>query len=103
MLLVGSNGIENGVTVDLRKMRQTTLSADKKTASVGPGAKWGEVYSVLDALGYAIPGGRTSDVGVAGLVLGGGNSFFAARYGFVCDNVKNFEIVLGNGTITNAC
>lgn len=22
----------------------------------------------------------------------GGNSFFAARYGFVCDNVKNFEV-----------
>ena len=22
----------------------------------------------------------------------GGNSFFAPRYGFVCDNVKNYEV-----------
>lgn len=22
----------------------------------------------------------------------GGNSFFAARYGFACDNVKRFEV-----------
>ena len=102
MLLVGSNGIQKGVTIDLRGMRRTTLSADKQTVSVQPGAKWGDVYTTLDPLGYAIPGGRSSDVGVGGLVLGGGNSFFAARYGFVCDNVKNFEIVLGNGTITTA-
>ena len=102
MLPIGSNGIENGVTIDLRLMRKTTLSADNTTASVEPGSKWGEVYKYLDAEGYAIPGGRASDVGVAGLTLGGGNSFFAARYGFVCDNVRNFEIVLGNGSIVNA-
>ncbi len=27
-----------------------------------------------------------------GLWLAGGNSFFAARYGFVCDNVRGFEV-----------
>ena len=102
MLLVGANAIKNGITIDLRKMNQTTLSADKQTATVGAGAKWGEVYQYVDARGAAIPGRRASDVGVAGLTLGGGNSFYAARYGIVCDNVKNFEIVLGNGTITNA-
>ena len=101
-LLVGANGIKDGVTIDMREMRRTVLSTDKQTVFVGAGAKWGEVYSTLDPLGYGIPGGRSSDVGVGGLVLGGGNSFFAARYGFVCDNVKNFELVLGNGTITNA-
>lgn len=101
-LYVGANGIKDGVTIDMREMRQTVLSADKQTVSVDGGAKWGEVYTILDPLGYGIPGGRSSDVGVGGLVLGGGNSFFSARYGYVCDNVKNFEIVLGNGTIANA-
>ena len=102
MLFVGSNAIKDGVTIDLRSMQNTTLSDDNKTASVQPGAKWGDVYAALDPQGYAILGGRASDVGVAGLTLGGGNSFFAARYGFVADNVKNYEIVLGNGTLTNA-
>ena len=102
MLFIGSNAIQNGTTIDLSLMRNTTLSADKTTASVQPGSTWGDVYQYLDSLNYHIPGGRASQVGVAGLTLGGGNSFFAARYGFVADNVKNFEFVLGNGTITSA-
>ena len=101
-LFVGCNAIAGGVTIDLQSMQTTTLSDDNTTASVQPGAKWGDVYAALDPQGYAIPGGRASDVGVAGLTLGGGNSFYAARYGLVCDNVKNYEIVLGNGTLTNA-
>ena len=83
-------------------MNTTTLSADNKTASIGPGARWGDVYRVLSPLGYGVPGGRASTVGVAGLTTGGGNSFYAARFGFVCDNVKNFEVVLGNGTVVDA-
>ncbi|KAI4253325.1 MAG: hypothetical protein LQ352_003765, partial [Teloschistes flavicans] len=102
MLPVGSNGIIDGVTVDLRQMRSTIMSTDNQTAYVQAGAKWGEVYNVLLPLGYAVPGGRAADVGVAGLTLGGGNSFFTGRFGFTCDNVKNFEIVLADGTITNA-
>ncbi|KAL9597907.1 MAG: hypothetical protein Q9219_004860 [cf. Caloplaca sp. 3 TL-2023] len=101
-LPVGSSNIAKGVTIDLARMSDVKLSADKTTAAVGPGAKWVQVYNALDAQGYAIPGGRAGDVGVGGLTTGGGNSFFAARYGFVCDNVKNFEVVLGNGTIVQA-
>ena len=32
----------------------------------------------------------------------GGNSWFASRYGFVCDNVINFEVVLSSGEVINA-
>ncbi len=32
----------------------------------------------------------------------GGVSFFAARYGFLCDNVLNYELVLPYGKIINA-
>ena len=101
-LVVGANGITDGVTIDLRSMNKTTLSDDKKTASIGPGAKWGDVYRTLNPLGYGVPGGRASTVGVSGLTTGGGNSFYAARFGFVCDNVRNFEVVLGNGTVVDA-
>ena len=34
--------------------------------------------------------------------MAGGLSFFAARYGLVCDNVENFEVVLASGEIVNA-
>ena len=39
MLYVGANAIHNGITIDLRRMNQTTLSIKTQTASVGAGAK----------------------------------------------------------------
>ena len=60
------------------------------------------MYSQLDALDLATSGGRVAIVGAGGLITGGGISFFSARQGFVCDNVENFEVVLGTGQIVNA-
>ena len=68
---MGSSNIAQGVTIDLAGMNSVSLSADKMTASVQPGAKWIQVYEALDPLGYAIPGGRAGDVGVGGLTTGG--------------------------------
>lgn len=50
----------------------------------------------------AVAGGRSATVGVGGFVLGGGISFWSMRQGWVCDNVKNFEVVLASGEIVNA-
>ncbi|KAI9793318.1 MAG: hypothetical protein M1833_000763 [Piccolia ochrophora] len=98
----GSNDIADGVTIDLARIKSVTLSSDKAVASIGPGARWGDVYGALDPEQVTVAGGRASTVGVGGLIPGGGNSFFAARNGFVCDNVKNFEIVLGSGKVVQA-
>ena len=68
---MGSSNIAQGVTIDLSHMNSVTLSTDKTTAAVQPGAKWIQVYEALDPLGYAIPGGRAGDVGVGGLTSGG--------------------------------
>ena len=74
-LVVGASNIETGVTVDLGRLNQVTLSADKTYASIGPGARWADVYAALDAQGYAVPGGRVGTVGVGGLTTGGKHSF----------------------------
>jgi FAD/FMN-containing dehydrogenase len=67
----GAANIEGGVTISLRSMNSVHVNSDKTIASVGGGAKWGEVYPTLDALGISILGGRLSDVGVGGLTTGG--------------------------------
>jgi FAD/FMN-containing dehydrogenase len=36
------------------------------------------------------------------LIVAGGISFFSGRYGFACDNIQAFEVVLANGTIATA-
>ncbi|KAI9790767.1 MAG: hypothetical protein M1833_001763 [Piccolia ochrophora] len=98
----GSANIDKGVTFDLRSLNQVSVRTDSKVTSVGPGAKWSDVYSKLDTLNLAVTGGRVGSVGVGGLITGGGNSFFAPRYGLACDNIDNFEVVLATGKIVNA-
>ncbi|MCJ1341488.1 hypothetical protein MMC09_006784, partial [Bachmanniomyces sp. S44760] len=99
---VNANNINDGVTIDLSNMNKTTLNADNSVASIQPGSRWRDVYNTLIPTGFQVTGGRAATVGVAGLVTGGGNSFYAAKAGFACDNVKNWEVVLANGTIINA-
>lgn len=96
----GGSNIQAGITIDFEKMASVSLSTDSKSALVGPGTRWLNVYQYLDPLNLTVIGGRASDVGVSGLTLGGGLSFFSARYGFACDNVDEFEIVLASGEVT---
>lgn len=74
----------------------------------------------MDSLNLSVVGGRGSSIRVGGLLTGGagplpwmisacvltfrsgGISYFSARKGFVCDNVVNYEIVLGDGRIIQA-
>ncbi|KAF2135827.1 uncharacterized protein K452DRAFT_330009 [Aplosporella prunicola CBS 121167] len=98
----GAASIEDGVTIDLGLMNSTTYHPGNATAAIRPGARWASVYGTLDKLNVSVAGGRAGSVGVGGFTLGGGNSFWAARKGFVCDNVANFEVVLGSGEVVNA-
>lgn len=98
----GASNIDSGVTVDLRGLHSIELSHDLSTVSVGVGSTWDDVYTQLDHLNLSVAGGRVAGVGVGGLTLGGGLSWHGPRYGFTCDTVKNFEVVLHNGSVVNA-
>lgn len=95
----GASNIDNGIVIDLVKLNQVTVSDDKKETSVGPGNVWYDVYSKLDPMGLSVIGGRVSAIGVGGLTLGGGVSFFSNRYGWACDNVNKYQVVLADGSI----
>ncbi|KAI9841211.1 MAG: hypothetical protein M1837_000938 [Sclerophora amabilis] len=98
----GSANIDEAVVLDLSAMKNISVNGAQTVTSLRPGLRWLDVYMKLDALGLSVSGGRVSDVGVAGLIIGGGISFFSARYGFACDNVEEFEVVLASGEIINA-
>ncbi|KAK0391577.1 hypothetical protein NLU13_1077 [Sarocladium strictum] len=98
----GASNTNGGVTVDLSRLNDITVSDDEKTVSIGPGNRWINVSEALDRQGLAVVGGRVASVGVSGLTLGGGISYFSGRYGWACDNVRNYEVVLASGKIVNA-
>ncbi|PIG89960.1 hypothetical protein AARAC_010226 [Aspergillus arachidicola] len=97
-----SNNIDTGVTIDLKYLNQTTYDSKTNIASVSPGSHWEDVYAELHKHGVVVTGGRDGDVGVGGFLLGGGSTYYMAQTGFGCDSIKNFEVVLTNGTIVNA-
>jgi FAD/FMN-containing dehydrogenase len=98
----GSNNIQDGVTIDLGLIDSIKYDAITKIASLGPGGQWKFVYAELEKHGVMVPGGRVGNVGIGGLLLGGGNTFFTCRKGFACDNVVNYEVVLADGSIVSA-
>ncbi|RDW84123.1 FAD-binding oxidoreductase [Aspergillus mulundensis] len=96
----GSNNIEGGVLLALNNMKNYTVN--NATISVSPGMTWYDVYSALDPYGRIAIGGRLKTIGVPGLALIGGIHYFVNKYGFAMDNVVEYEVVLGNGTIVTA-
>jgi hypothetical protein len=73
-----------------------------KTAQLGAGMRWGAVYGWLAPHGLGIAGGRFGDVGVPGLLLGGGINWVGSQYGWAFNNIRNYEVVLASGAIVNA-
>lgn len=77
----GEANIDQGVTIDLGLIRTISVSSDSSVVSVGPAARWGEVYSKLDAFNISVAGGRVSSVGVGGLTVGG-------KFGCTCEHIE---------------
>lgn len=89
-----ASNIPGGITINLAKLNDIELSADKAYASIGPGNTWYDVYSNLEDYNLTAIGGRVAAIGVGGLTLGGGISFFSGNHGWACDNVYNYEVSL---------
>ncbi|KAL4888261.1 hypothetical protein BDV59DRAFT_211229 [Aspergillus ambiguus] len=102
MAWAGANNINNGITIDLGLMADTTYNYQTQIASLEPGGTWARVYKELENHGRMVAGGREGKVGIGGLLLGGGISFYTCRVGFACDQVVNYEVVLADGSIINA-
>ncbi|KAJ3941443.1 uncharacterized protein N0V96_008151 [Colletotrichum fioriniae] len=98
----GASNCENGILIDLSKLNDVQYNADRNIVTVQAGCIWKDVYQAIEPHGVTVNGGRDADVGVGGLLCGGGLSWLLPRYGFACDTVINYEIVLSSGHIINA-
>lgn len=66
-----SSAIAGGIVIDMGSFQDIVLSKDRSTVTLGPAVRWGRVITTLEAQGLAVAGGRDSNVGAGGLVLGG--------------------------------
>ncbi|KAJ5109633.1 hypothetical protein N7532_002278 [Penicillium argentinense] len=100
----GFASIQDGLLISTKNLDQVFYHPEDQTAVIGPGLSWEEAQKGLDDAvgGRAVVGGRLGGVGIGGYMLGCGMSFLSTQYGWAANNVKNFEVVLANGTIVNA-
>ncbi|KAI0103999.1 Glucooligosaccharide oxidase [Nemania sp. FL0031] len=98
-LFSGAANIDGGITVDMRSMNSVVLSNDHRVAQLGPGGIFSDVYPQLTDYNLTVMGARVPGIGVGGFVTGGGITFLSRKYGFSCDNIYGYELVLASGKV----
>jgi FAD/FMN-containing dehydrogenase len=97
--IAGTAIAEDGLTLDMSGMRDTSVDPDAKLAHVGPGCRLQDVDRATQEHGLATVLGFISEVGVAGLTLGGGLGYLTRRFGWAVDNLEEVEVVTSDGAI----
>jgi FAD/FMN-containing dehydrogenase len=101
--MAGTSIAERGLTLDMSRMRDVTVDPDESLVRVGAGCLLREVDRATQAYGLATPlGSFNSEVGVAGLTLGGGLGYLTRRFGWTVDSLEEVEIVTADGQIRTA-
>ncbi|KAJ4333803.1 hypothetical protein N0V95_009341 [Ascochyta clinopodiicola] len=98
----GAASIENGLVIDLSKMRNVTVNPEARTITAEGGTIWEDVDLAAAKHGLATVGGTVNHTGVGGLTLGGGYGYLTGKYGLTIDNLLSAEIVLASGEVLTA-
>lgn len=98
----GAASIEDGLVIDLSKMRAVTVDPEARIITAEGGTIWEDVDLAAAKHGLATVGGTVNHTGVGGLTLGGGYGYLTGKYGLTIDNLLSAEIVLASGEVLTA-
>lgn len=98
----GLGTVDNGLVIDLRKMKGVHVNPSTRTVEVEGGATWGDVDHATHPFGLATPSGFISTTGVGGLTLGGGIGYLTRTFGLTIDNLQSVDVVLADGSFVTA-
>ena len=98
----GHCAVDDGLVIDLSRMRDVRVDPEKQVAISQGGATWLDFDAATQAHGLVTPGGVVGSTGVMGLTLGGGIGHLTAQYGLTCDNLYAAELVTPSGEIVRA-
>ncbi len=103
----GHNGpglslVDDGLVIDLSRMKGIRVDPEARTVVVEPGCTWGDIDHATHAFGLATVSGVISTTGVGGLTLGGGHGYLTRKYGLTIDNLVSADVVLADGTLVHA-
>ena len=90
---------DDGVVIDLSRMRGVRVDPAASTARAEGGATWGDFNAATYPFGLATTGGIISSTGVGGLTLGGGIGYLTRAYGLSLDNLISADVVTADGRL----
>ena len=93
----GFGTCDDGLVIDLVRMRGVRVNPEKRTARAEGGATWGDFNAATYPFGLATTGGIISTTGVAGLTLGGGIGYLTRGFGLSLDNLVSADVVTADG------
>jgi FAD/FMN-containing dehydrogenase len=94
--------VDDGLVIDLSRMRSVEVDPESRIAISGGGATWTDLDAATQAHGLVTPGGVVGSTGVSGLTLGGGIGHLTAQHGLTCDNLIAAELVTLAGEVVRA-
>lgn len=100
--IAGNAMCDDGLVVDLSRMKAVSVDRAGRRATVEGGATLGDLDAATQVHGLATPVGINSTTGIAGLTLGGGFGWLSRKYGLTVDNLESAEVVTARGEAVRA-
>jgi FAD binding domain/Berberine and berberine like len=100
--VAGKAVCDGGLMIDLSRMKSIRVDPVARIVRAEPGVLGTDFDRETQAFGLATPVGTVSTTGIAGLTLGGGQSWLGSKFGFAIDNLLSVDIVTADGTLRTA-
>ena len=98
----GFGTVDDGLVIDLGRLRGIRVDPLETTVRVEPGCTLADLDHATHAFGLAVPTGIFGTTGVAGLTLGGGVGHLTRKHGLTIDNLLEADVLLASGEVVTA-
>ena len=93
---------DDGLVIDLSRMRSVFVDEKTRRVRVQGGATLGDIDRETHVFGLAVPCGIVPKTGIGGLTLGGGVGWLIRKYGMSIDNLLSSQVVTADGKVLTA-
>lgn len=98
----GYSVCDDGLVIDLSRMKGLYVDPIERTVRAEPGLTWGELNHELQVFGLGATGGYVSITGIGGLTLSGGYGWLVRKHGLALDNLRSVDLVTAEGELLTA-